>query len=404
MGNGLAIVIRRKYAPPVVAASAFLLFGLNSTTSSAFPGLVMEYGGSVLLAGAVNSLFILIAIVLRFPFEPLSTRIGCAWMLRIGAAGYFLPCIPLALCSNLYAAIAIHMVQAIGLAAFQPGVSQYLAATSNKQSLGRHLGLLRFATTASLMVGPVLLFPLINGINFTYFFMTLALAGLAGFTLTAFLPSPHKHRPSTKSTANGTPTQPPLSSYLQSCGPYTVALLLVGPFLLAGGYSVLLSFGQTFSQAQLSGFNDGVLFTWISVGGLAGSLISGRITDRISPKVACCLNIAANATGLLLLAFAPYPALIFMAAALCGLGYFGATTSFVAAASLATGKVASGEANPFLSRQQSALDSGMIIGSAAAGLMLQWGYSFVWVFTIAAIMVLVCLPGWVLRYPKANNS
>lgn len=395
MGTELAIVVRRKYAPIVVALSAFLLFGLNSTINSAFPGLVMELGASVLFAGAQNSAFILLAILLRVPFEPLSQRLGCAWMLRIGAAGYFLPCIPLAFCQSLMPAFLFHMVQAVGLAAFQPGVSQYLAAVSSEEKLGQRLGILRFSTTASLMVGPLILFPLINGIDYRAFFLTLGVIGALGLALTALLPSPHKH------IQSETPTiRPSFKSYIGFAGGYTVALLLVGPFLLAGGYSTLLTFGQTYSQAYLSQFPDGILFTWISIGGLAGSLLSGRATDRIGPKFSCGINIVGNAAGLLLLAFSPDAVLAFAGAFLCGMGYFGATTSFVAAASLATGTLANGQANPFLSRQQSALDAGMIVGSAAAGVLLQWGFSFAWVFAIAALMVLICFPGWILRYPK----
>lgn len=400
MGTELAIVFRKKHAPFAVAASAFLLFGLNSTVTSAFSGLVQALGGSLFVAGLQNSLFILAAIALRFPFEPLSSRVGCAWMLRIGALGYLLPCFLLAPCNNLVLAILLHMLQAVGLAAFQPGVSQYLAAISDQNSLGQRLGMLRFATTASLMVGPLVLFPFINGSNYQVFFLALGMAGVLGFLLTLALPSPHKHAPSEPMPQV---THTTMNAYVKHTNIYTVALLLFGPFVLAGGYSCLLTFGQHYSELNLDGFASGILFTWISIGGLAGSVASGFATDNFGPKRSCGFNVASNAAGLILLAFAPHAAVAFLGAFFCGVGYFGATTSFVAAASIATGQLANGKANPFLSRQQSALDAGMVIGSAAAGALLQWGFSFTLVFCIAAFMVLICLPGWILRYP-ANHT
>lgn len=59
--------------------SAFLLFGFNTTETAAMPELVRSSGGGAFLAGAQNSFYVLLAVLLRPLFGPWPTGAARAW-------------------------------------------------------------------------------------------------------------------------------------------------------------------------------------------------------------------------------------------------------------------------------------------------------------------------------------
>lgn len=385
-------------AAALVAVSAFLVFGLNNTETSALPAYVMELGGGPFVAGLQNSLFVLVAVLLRIPLERVVERRGGRFAMILGALGYTLPCLLMASCTELWQIVVLRLAQALGLAAFQPSVSQYLAASSPAPVLGRHLGIVRFATTASLMVGPVSVFPLIGEHGYGTFFAVLAVAGACGAAIACALPA---RRPA---AAPETPASEERRPNPDDAGlPMTrrqKALLLAGPFLLASGYSVVMNFGQLLSRSVLAGCNDGVLFACLSAGGLAGSLVAGWAADRFGPKRAVACTIAANGLGLLLMGTAPGPLPVLAGALLCGAGYFGGIATLIAAAGTSLG----GGASTFLARQQSGLDLGMIVGGLAAGLMMQAGLPLAAAFSTASAAAAAALLAWGMMYPRRKDA
>ena len=93
-----------------------------------------------------------------------------------------------------------------------------------------------------------------------------------------------------------------------------------------------MNFGQTLAEEALASCNDGMLFAFLSTGGLVGSLVAGWATDRFGAKRSVGCTIAANGLGLLLMALGRSPEAVLAGAFLCGAGYFGATATLVAAA------------------------------------------------------------------------
>ncbi|WP_158539651.1 MFS transporter [Gordonibacter sp. 28C] len=381
----------------LVAVAAFLVFGLNSTETSALPAYVMELGGGPFVASLQNSLFVLIAVLLRIPLERVVVRRGCRFAMVLGALGYTVPCLLLAGCSELWQVLSLRLAQALGLAAFQPSVSQYLTASSPSPVLGRHLGIVRFATTASLMVGPVSVFPLIVEQGYGAFFTALAVVGACGTAIACALPG-RKPAAASKRPAQAVPRSD--ASDAGSLQMRQKALLLIGPFLLASGYSVVMNFGQLLSRSALAGFNDGVLFTCLSAGGLVGSLAAGWAADRFGPKRAVACTIAANGLGLLLMGIAVGPLPVLTGSLLCGAGYFGGIATLIAAAGTSLG----GGASTFLARQQSGLDLGMIVGGLAAGLMMQAGLPLAAAFSTASAAAAAALLAWGMMYPRRKDA
>lgn len=411
--NGSGNSARR--ASLLVAASAFLLFGLNNVATSAFPGYLMLKGGSPLLAGLQNSVFVLLAIGLRIPLEPLVAKWGSKFAMLAGALGYTIPCLALIWCDSLWQIVALRLAQAIGLAAFQPSIAQYLTATSRADELGSNLGLVRFATTASFLAGPTLLFPLMGEESAAAFFAALGAVGCAGFLLAALAPSPRNDgcaKPSVMRKPAEAPSARACQDSPRAAQPSgarrgasalnrkRAVMLIAGPLLLAWGYSVVMSFGRLFSQSSLAACPEGMLFAFMGIGGLAGCLASGWLADAIGAKRSVASCIAACGCGLLLMAEAPFEAGVLAGSLLFGAGYFGGTTSFIAAAGKALEHAQPDAAGTFLARQQSGLDAGMVLGSAVGGFMLQASLPVAFIFLIAALAALACIPVWGMVYPS----
>ena len=365
----------------LVAIAAFLLFGLNNTETTALPTYVMSLGAGPFVASLQNSLFVLLAVLLRIPLERVVEQRGSRFAMIAGALGYTVPCLALVGCSELWQVVVLRLAQAFGLALFQPSVAQYLAATSPASKLGRRLGIVRFATTASLMAGPVTIFPLIDAHGYGAFFVALAL--------------PRDRTAAASRLAAPAPLALPASSPLGQR-----VLLLASPLLLASGYSVVMNFGQTLAEEALASCNDGMLFAFLSTGGLVGSLVAGWATDRFGAKRSVGCTIAANGLGLLLMALGRSPEAVLAGAFLCGAGYFGATATLVAAAGASSG----GGAGTFLARQQSALDLGMIAGGLLAGAMMQGGLPVSATYLATSAVAGAGLVAWGMMYPNTKGK
>lgn len=389
----------------LVAVTAFLLFGLNNTETTALPTYVMSLGAGPFVAGMQNSLFVLLAILLRIPFERVVEQQGSRFAMIAGALGYTVPCLLLSGCAELWQVVVLRLAQAFGLALFQPSVAQYLAATSPASKLGRRLGIVRFATTASLMAGPVTIFPLIDAHGYGAFFVALALVGTCGTAVALALPRDHARtsessRATSASAEAAAASSTPSPTSRASLPLRQRALLLASPLLLASGYSVVMNFGQTLAEEALASCNDGMLFAFLSTGGLVGSLVAGWATDRFGAKRSVGCTIAANGLGLLLMALGRSPEVVLAGAFLCGAGYFGATATLVAAAGASSGD----GAGTFLARQQSALDLGMIAGGLLAGTMMQTGLPVSATYLATSAVAGAGLVAWGMMYPNTKGK
>ena len=150
--------------------SVFLVYGFNNTVTSAFSGYIDYLGGDMLLAGLQNSLFIILAVALRFVLGPVADRQGARVLLIGGAASFLVLCLALPFCDDVGVAVALRAAQAIGLAAYHPNVAFYLTEHSSREDAARRISATRFLAILSLMVVPVALFPVIDVAGYGVFF------------------------------------------------------------------------------------------------------------------------------------------------------------------------------------------------------------------------------------------
>lgn len=421
--------------------SAFLVFGFNNAATSALPEFMLKLGGGTFLAGLQNSLFVLAAVALRFVLGPLADRFGSKPLLIAGAAGFCLPCAIIPLCDNAATVIALRMMQAVGLAAYHPNVAHYITACSSASSRPRRIGWSRFVSTASLMIAPAALFPLISTWGYGVFFSALAFMALAGLLLLLPLRNDKAALGAgmsaggagagggmgavsaerggragadvdagsvgrTSGTNGGTScgastsavaeTPAPKSAFRIPHVPRELAPTTGLPFLLAFAYSMVLVFGPLFMTAALPRLNSGLLLTFVSSGGLVGSLAAGRITARWGARRSTAALVIAFAFGMALLAGSALGVTAAIAGGLLtGLGYFGATTALIAEMGTRAPRDTAGS---LFAAQQNCLDLGIVAGSFIGGALLQAGVPLSAAFLGSGMLLVASAGTWLMLY------
>ena len=368
--------------------ATFAFYAFNNVETSAVPSYVMELGGSAFIASAQTSLFIVAAVILRFAFGPMSDRRGPRFMMMVGALGFTLPCVLLPFCAELWQVLSLRAVQAVGLAAFHPCVSLAVSRISQPGMLGTRMGIVRFVSTLSLMMGPALLFPLIDKAGYRVFFGTLCAVGFVGLILLGVFDD---GRPAGNAESGGSVRH----RVWGSIGPGSLMRrftpLLVYPFVCAFGYGAMLNFGKMLVADVMPGVNDGLVFTFVSMGGLIGSLSCGRLVDRIEVRTTVAGALGFAGTGLLVLGAARDVVPFALGGVAFGVGYFGATTALTAALAAKTDDGCRGSA---LSLQQSCLDVGLAAGSLLAGAIVQATASVSFAFWSMALVIVLSVPLW----------
>ena len=368
--------------------ATFAFYAFNNVETSAVPSYVMELGGPAFFASAESCLFFVAAVILRFVFGPMSDRRGPRFMMIVGALGFTLPCVLLPFCAELWQVLALRALQAVGLAAFHPCVSLAVSRISQPGMLGTRMGSLRFVSTLSLMVGPALLFPLIDRVGYRVFFGVLCMLGLVGLVLLGMFDD---GRLAGDAAADGSGWH----RVWGSIGPGSLMRrftpLLVYPFVCAFGYGAMLNFGKMLVADVMSALNDGLVFTFVSMGGLIGSLSCGQLVDRMGERGTVAGALVFAGAGLLVLGAARDVVPFALGGIAFGMGYFGVTTALTAALAAKTDDGCKGSA---LSLQQSCLDVGLAAGSLLAGAIEQVTASVSFAFWSMALVIVLSVPSW----------
>lgn len=374
--------------------SVFLIYGFNNTATSAFSGYIDFLGGDMFLAGLQNSLFIVLAVGLRFVLGPVADRRGARVLLVCGAASFLVPCLALPFCESVGAAIALRVLQAVGLAAYHPNVAFYITELSSREDTARRISVTRFLSILSLMVVPAALFPLADSLGYDMFFAALSLLALAGLLLALMLPREPDRSESGRDSRVRDGRRGFRTVRIASEVPEKALLPLVAmPAALSAGYGAMLVFAPV--AASLPG---GLVLSLVSTGGMLGSAIAVPLFRRFGVKASLPGFVALFVAGMLGLSLpVTYSAYELLAPICLGVGYFGSTTLLVSALGDRM-KAAEGLSSPgsVFSAQQNCLDIGMVLGSVVSGAMLSSFSSASWAFAVwgavaAAGLVMFCM-------------
>lgn len=401
-------------------AAAFLAYGYNNIFMTLAPSFVVDIGGSLAEAGLQNSVYLAVAVLLRFFLGPAADRWGTKPVMLAGLAAFVIGGALFPLCGAFWQVVAVRCVQAIGLAAFWSSATATVSELAPPQARGRWLGLYRLVTSASLLVGPVVAFGLVKVVGFSA-----CLWGLAGCAAVASAcvglmgqrrsgeaaPSCHAcgecGTPGFGRCADASPGDSrggalPLPDELDErsgrgnrilgrfpwLGGATISVV-VGTFVAAMGYGLLFSFGNTFTSAAGAIENGGWYFTLIGIGGLLANPVAGALCDRMDAPRLLGAHMLLVGVGVALFSQVGAMLPILVLSGLCvGYGYAGA---MVCAQAAIAHRVPSRHRATALALQQNAIDIGIACASGLYGLVFSvLGSSAAAPFLFQACAIAVC--------------
>lgn len=344
----------RQLAPLFFAA--FLAYGYNNIFMTLTPSFVVAAGGTLAEAGLQNSVYLAAAVLLRFAFGPAADRWGTKPVMLVGLASFVVGGALFPLCIEFWQILLVRGVQAIGLASFWSSATATVSEAAPPEARGRWLGWYRLATSASLLLGPLVAFGLVEAVGFAACFWALSGCSVVALVCVGIM------RPVRRRCEQPQARQPRARGSFSLVG--AVGRAAAGTFVAAIGYGLLFSFGGTFASAAEVVGNGGWYFTLIGLGGLAANPVAGVLCDRRDTRRLFGAHMLLMGVGVGLFAAASsLPALI--ASGLCvGYGYAGA---MVCAQALIAHEVPEEHQATALALQQNAIDIGIASASALYG-------------------------------------
>jgi predicted MFS family arabinose efflux permease len=277
-----------------------------------------------------------------------------------------------------------------------PCVSALVTLCAPNEKTGLCVGVLRVSTIASLMLGPPIAYSVINNINYSFLFVALFFVGLMGFFLILFIKSPRSN-PVFPSTLEQ-PTHELPRNRVKAL--VSVSPVLATQFVVALAFGAPYFFGMVFMETAFPGENGGSLFVLLSFGGLIAGLLAGKVFDKKGVGLTMVFSLLLMSGGFGLLALFGALFVVFAAALLIGLGYYGCNVAAIGFIGVHSG----GQSRGFMmSLQQNSLDLGLAAGSVTFGVLPLVGEGSRMVFIVVAGTLLCSLFIWFIGSLKGGG-
>ena len=349
---------RRDAALPLLFVAGFCAYGCNHGSMIYTPLLVLDGGGDLFAVGLQATVFLALAVALRFWLGPLADRRGTKPLMALGLAAYAVTTPLLGLCGTFAAVLVVRCVQAVGMAAFFPCALSAVSEVAGQRNSGLTLGAYRLVSSVALTVSAAALFPLVQSIGYAGTFTVMGAVGALGLlcVLAAPVPGPSQ-RDAERGAEDDGPRNPGLLSQLRQ--------ILAAHRLLAA--SVL---GAPFVEKAAPTVNAGVLVALVGVGGLVANPVAGWLVDRRDSFSTLAFFLGCLGAGVAALTLVPAaPAGMSLVGLAVGVGYFGVATSAVA---LIAKRIAPEGRSSFIAMQQNCID----VGAGLAGIFFGTLFSF----------------------------
>lgn len=388
-GAGERVPVRRGIVPLVgLSLAGFFMYGCNNILMTLLPAYALGMGASMVEAGLQGTVFLLVAVVMRFYFGPLADRRGTRFVMVVGAASFVVSSVLLVFCTAFWQLLLIRCIQAVGLSAFWPCAVAAVASIAPAGKGGLFIGSYRFATAASLLFGPLVALMLVNDRGYAACFMVLAGFAAAAFVLSfCFAPAGD----ATGGSAGGDADERPARTAREkrrlgtaktlrmafSSGQRSLVVLLCVTAVVALGYGLSMNFVVTFVEGAAIPINAGLFFSCFSLGGLIANPLAGWVADKCDQRVLLAATLGCMGVGIGLIAFAQAMPPVLLAAGLAaGMGSSGST---IVVLSTISARVDERFRASALAVQQNVVDLGIACASTLFG----------WLFAVAAAPELV---------------
>lgn len=353
----------------------FLVFVNHIMNLSTFPYYIQELGGTEALAGAVATVFSLVAVVLR-PFIGWMLDNGARRMVLIaGLIGLAIAPFGYLTVPVLSVVIAFRMLHGASLALSNTTTSTVASDIIPKPRFAEGMGLFGMATALATAAAPALGLMLMERFGFVALFGTATGIAIVALILFQFVHAPKLDVPkkafSVKSLIN--PDALPAS-----------AIMLV----------FMLTFGALENFLAIFATNEGLpsgglYFAIMAVMLLLVRVFLGRVVDTRGEAIFVYTCNAAMLVSFLLLAFVPNTVTFIISAVLSGFGFGGLEPALQSMAVHTASAEARGSAN---STFLCAYDIGIGVGAGIAGsLITAVGYGNMWTIMVIANVVSVIL-------------
>nr|WP_255466571.1 MFS transporter [Eggerthella hominis] len=381
--------VRRGIVPLVgLSLAGFFMYGCNNILMTLLPAYALGMGATMVEAGLQGTVFLLVAVVMRFYFGPLADRRGTRFVMVVGAASFVVSSVLLVFCATFWQLLLIRCIQAVGLSAFWPCAVAAVASIAPAGKGGLFIGSYRFATAASLLFGPLVALMLVNDRGYAACFMVLAGFAAAAFVLSfCFAPAGDSTGGSAGGDADGRSARAAREErrlgtaktlrMAFSSGQRSLVVLLGVTAVVALGYGLSMNFVVTFVEGADIPINAGLFFSCFSLGGLIANPLAGWVADKCDQRVLLATTLGCMGVGIGLIAFAQAMPPVLLAAGLAaGMGSSGST---IVVLSTISARVDERFRASALAVQQNVVDLGIACASTLFG----------WLFAVAAAPELV---------------
>lgn len=376
--------VRRGIVPLVgLSLAGFFMYGCNNILMTLLPAYALGMGATMVEAGLQGTVFLLVAVVMRFYFGPLADRRGTRFVMVVGAASFVVSSVLLVFCATFWQLLLIRCIQAVGLSAFWPCAVAAVASIAPAGKSGLFIGSYRFATAASLLFGPLVALMLVNDRGYAACFMVLAGFAAAAFVLSfCFAPAGDGAGGSAGGDTDGRPARAAREErrlgtaktlrMAFSSGQRSLVVLLGVTAVVALGYGLSMNFVVTFVEGTDIPINAGLFFSCFSLGGLIANPLAGWVADKCDQRVLLAATLGCMGVGIGLIAFAQAMPPVLLAAGLAaGTGSSGST---IVVLSTISARVDERFRASALAVQQNVVDLGIACASTLFG----------WLFAVAA--------------------
>lgn len=349
-----------------LSLAGFFMYGCNNILMTLLPAYALSIGATIVEAGVQGTVFLVLAVVMRFYFGPLADRRGTRFVMAVGAASFIVSNVLLACCATFWQLLLIRCVQAVGLSAFWPCAVAAVASIAPAGKGGLFIGAYRFATAASLLFGPLAALMLVDERGYAACFIVLAGFAVAALVLSLCCAPRGAHAGADARTSEAGTLRGAFAS-----GQRSLVGLLCVTAVVSLGYGLSMNFVVTFVDAASVPINAGLFFSCFSLGGLLANPLAGWAADRCDRRFLLAGMLACMGVGIGLVAFSPVMPLALLAAGFAaGVGSSGST---IVVLSTISARVDERYRASALAVQQNVVDLGIACASTLFG----------WLFAVA---------------------
>lgn len=368
-----------------LSLAGFFMYGCNNILMTLLPAYALSIGATIVEAGVQGTVFLVLAVVMRFYFGPLADRRGTRFVMAVGAASFIVSNVLLACCTTFWQLLLIRCVQAVGLSAFWPCAVAAVASIAPAGKGGLFIGAYRFATAASLLFGPLAALMLVDERGYAACFVV-----LAGFAVAALVLSlccaPRGVRAHAGADAHTSEAGTLRGAF--ASGQRSLVGLLCVTAVVSLGYGLSMNFVVTFVDAASVPINAGLFFSCFSLGGLLANPLAGWAADRRDRRFLLAGTLACMGVGIGLVALSPAVPLALLAAGFAaGAGSSGST---IVVLSTISARVDERYRASALAVQQNVVDLGIACASTLFGWLFAVAIAPEAVFVGQAVFALGC--------------